>query len=1383
MKKRVLSILLCLCMAVTLLSTMALATDAAIAGNGDSNNDSDLVSSGADFGQTFALQSSEKAGTIAISGDIVCANGIPIVIRENGSITSVYDENGNLLSGETDVKDKQIAGGWQSGDHEGDTSVTVESGTLTGRIYGGNFNGNLTGNTSITVNGGSVGYLFGGNKEYGTVTGDTNITINDGTVTGWVYGGGAGSSSTAITEVTGSTNITINGGELQHNVYGGGGWRGAAVGSANITIKGGTVRGYIYGGGEEKGSTGDVSITVDGNVNIFSIYAGGAGFGSTNATVTGNVNIEIKSGTIGNIFGSGGGDSGQTSTVSGSVAITLSGGSAQYVDAANTLTGKNDGLSISGDLSVTADGGQILQGCYLGDARDTAKAMKNVSLTLKGQTAQSCRVEIPAPITDSLTVVIEDRFQELTMGTDVLKGTKTSSLTYVDCGTAAGTWAAYASKASYPTTKGTNPYTEFGGIKANQFDTLTLRNCYLDYNNRPQMSNEINEIAKKLIVDGGALRVYLGEATSFPATEFQNNPLLLYGYEFKSGYGNSSVVFNSVSGTARLATLAIDGQPTTAAFSSLPNNGLVVAPDTTPKSAFSYVNLRSNEHYLLGTDTYGSPATQTTWKIMTEDNCRCQLSDLRLEETYFYLSSGDSSKTVTMKEYQDGKTNQADNCPIVGHAGKAVAVSYAVANTSDAPGAAMANGNRLTVTGPGVVDVDMTASLNIRQKTKTLRTSFVRLPEQASYIHKTGGTGTISIVLQGSGLSTNLISNTTSDSYLSSSTHYTSAYENGALTVTLNSDYLNSLELGTYTLRLSFQCSGVSSNGAIEFTVTITDKDIPTVSANDITATFTGTALPESAITGSAVFGGQAVPGSWSWKEEAPINVADSGVHTVVFTPTDMSTYAAVEDEITVTINKATPTGTPKYTAITSAGKTLADAGLTTDGSNFSCEGSVKWVDADGNDLPETTAVTANTAYRWLFTPADMDNCNPVSGSATLYSVSTGGSSVPSVAVTVSSNEGTVSVSATVSGGTATVTVTDKQLAAIASNAASIGTVTVDLSGLKNVDSAKIPAKVITAANTATGSEGLEIILPTGTVKLDETALTSVASSNKNVTVSVETVKTSTLTTAQKEALGDKMDSAVVVDINILASGTKVTSFNGGTLTVSVPYTPKTGEDTSKLTVWYIKDDGTIEKMGGHYDSKNKCFVFDTTHLSKYVLVSDTSANPFTDVAADAYYYDAVLWAMSKGVTGGTSATTFAPNVICTRAQTVTFLWRAMGSPEPTTTVNPFTDVSADAYYYKAVLWAAEKGITAGSSATTFSPDATVSRGQVATFLWRAAGKPAASQASSFTDISADAYYSDAVLWAAEKGITGGTSAATFSPDNDCTRSQIVTFLYRYFGK
>ena len=176
-------------------------------------------------------------------------------------------------------------------------------------------------------------------------------------------------------------------------------------------------------------------------------------------------------------------------------------------------------------------------------------------------------------------------------------------------------------------------------------------------------------------------------------------------------------------------------------------------------------------------------------------------------------------------------------------------------------------------------------------------------------------------------------------------------------------------------------------------------------------------------------------------------------------------------------------------------------------------------------------------------------------------------------------------------------------------------------------------------------------------------------------------------------------------------------------------------------------------------------------------FVKETKENPFTDVPSGAYYYDAVLWAVENGVTDGVTATLFAPDASCTRAQIVTFLWRAAGSPEPVGT-SAFTDVPASAYYAKAVAWAVENGITTGTSDTTFSPDAPCTRGQSVTFLYRAR-KGAASASTIFTDVPAGAFYAAPVAWAVENGITNGTSTATFSPDAPCTRAEIVTFLYR----
>ena len=177
-----------------------------------------------------------------------------------------------------------------------------------------------------------------------------------------------------------------------------------------------------------------------------------------------------------------------------------------------------------------------------------------------------------------------------------------------------------------------------------------------------------------------------------------------------------------------------------------------------------------------------------------------------------------------------------------------------------------------------------------------------------------------------------------------------------------------------------------------------------------------------------------------------------------------------------------------------------------------------------------------------------------------------------------------------------------------------------------------------------------------------------------------------------------------------------------------------------------------------------------------------SNSGGFRDVVPGTYYAVPVNWAVEQKITTGTSDTTFSPEDPCTRGQVVTFLWRAAGSPEPVTTENPFTDVAKSDYFYKAVLWAVEKGITKGMTDTTFGPASPCTRAQVATFLWRYAGEPkAGSQSHSFTDITKDYYY-DAVLWAVDHGITNGTSDTTFSPANTCTRAQIVTFLYRFLA-
>lgn len=203
-------------------------------------------------------------------------------------------------------------------------------------------------------------------------------------------------------------------------------------------------------------------------------------------------------------------------------------------------------------------------------------------------------------------------------------------------------------------------------------------------------------------------------------------------------------------------------------------------------------------------------------------------------------------------------------------------------------------------------------------------------------------------------------------------------------------------------------------------------------------------------------------------------------------------------------------------------------------------------------------------------------------------------------------------------------------------------------------------------------------------------------------------------------------------------------------------------------------------------DSKNKEITL-TEKDGKYtfsmpssnVTVTATFKKNFTDVPNGSYFEEAVDWAVKKGITTGTSAALFNPDGICTRAQAVTFLWRAAGSPAPQSSAMPFTDVPAGSYYYDAVLWAVENNITKGTSATTFHPDMNCSRAQIVTFLWRAGGSPAVSGNSAFSDVASDAYYAAAVAWAEKNGVTGGIGGGLFGSDNNCTRAQIVTFIYR----
>ena len=437
----------------------------------------------------------------------------------------------------------------------------------------------------------------------------------------------------------------------------------------------------------------------------------------------------------------------------------------------------------------------------------------------------------------------------------------------------------------------------------------------------------------------------------------------------------------------------------------------------------------------------------------------------------------------------------------------------------------------------------------------------------------------------------------------------------------------------------------------------------------------------------------------------------------------------------TLTVSKATPTGAPTCTKITTSGKTLADAPLAI-GTIAPAGGTLAW------DMAATTVVAANTAYGWTYTPADTANYKALTGSLTPYAVSSGGGGGGSSAATPS--------------------VSDKAAKEL-KNAKEGSTVTIDMKGETKLPASvtkEIAGKDVTVELDMGGGmvwsfNGLDV--PKGGVSLD----LGVKTGTKTIPAKVINALTGETTTIQLQLNHNGpfgMSLKLSVDLGKKHDGLYANLYF---------YNPKSGE---------------LEFQSAGLISGGKAsWVFD--HASDYAIVIDKESHEpmtFTDVPDTAYYAEAVNWAVTKKITGGIGNDLFAPNAPCTRAQIVTFLWRAAGSPGPKT-MSGFSDVPADSYYAKAVAWAVENGITGGTGDGKFSPDATCTRAQAVTFLYRASGAPAVSGNAAFSDVATNAYYAAAVKWAEKNGITGGIGGGLFGSDNNCTRAQIVTFLYRNY--
>ena len=534
--------------------------------------------------------------------------------------------------------------------------------------------------------------------------------------------------------------------------------------------------------------------------------------------------------------------------------------------------------------------------------------------------------------------------------------------------------------------------------------------------------------------------------------------------------------------------------------------------------------------------------------------------------------------------------------------------------------------------------------------------------------------------------------------------------------------------IGTVTVK-------VTSGNIVDFNLTIkvnaTNKIVPTgtptLSAKALTY---GQALSAIKLSGTMKDGDKTVPGTFAWADGTVKPEVGNGTYEAAwkFTPTDGDTYAETTGTVSITVNKAKLTGAPTYTKITAANKTLKDAALKPNTSWPT--GTIQWVDKDGKELPDTTEVKANTAYKWIFTPtgADAANYTTATGELTLYSVSTGGgggssSSTTTKTDTVTNPDGSVTKTETKSDGTVVETTTGKD-------------------GSTTKTETKKDGSSVTESKNANGS--------TGTVKTDKHGQTTAET----------TLSSKAIETAKKNGEAVKAPVEVEASRNSNTAPTVKVELpkDAGETEVEIPVTNAKPGTVAVL----VHPDGTEEILKDSIPTEGGIHL--TVDGSATVKIVDNSKD-FIDTR-NHWAKDEIDFVSARELVNGISATRYAPDASATRAQMWTILARQNDA-----------DLSGGANWYeKAQLWSKDKGVSDGTN-----PDGTINRAQMVTMLWRTMGQPAAGGSASFADVPADSYYAQAVAWAIENGITAGVGGGRFDPNATCTRAQIATFLYRLY--
>lgn len=581
-----------------------------------------------------------------------------------------------------------------------------------------------------------------------------------------------------------------------------------------------------------------------------------------------------------------------------------------------------------------------------------------------------------------------------------------------------------------------------------------------------------------------------------------------------------------------------------------------------------------------------------------------------------------------------------------------------------------------------------------------------------------------------------------------SSVNYQDATVNVAIALTEKNSQaaltLSNAEM-TYGGTLTLSAAGGSGTGEVTYAI-VSGEDLATLNGSVLTATGVGTVTVQATKAGDSDYNEATATATITIKKAVPAmtlsaspsSLTGGGTVTLTLTGAPGSVSVSCTSDASVTVEAAAQPNSWTVTLPSGAKSYTFSAAYA------------------GNDYYESAAATCTVTVH-------------SSGGGSTGGGSIGGGSGGTSGVDGSGDN----VSISPSGGS----VTSSQMGSAVKKADEGSTITI-----KATSSTTVTLPVGGMAEAADNHNDIVVDLRSGEVVLSARAVASMTD-GASASGRVEVVITSQ-TNSKDETISDLMDKgAAVFDVSVEVDGKSIHSFDGD-LTIS--FTVSNLSKISDPHILHILTDGSKEYYAPDSISGNTITVKGIRNLSTFAVIPGSEmpkepASPFTDVYESDYYYDAVLWAVENGVTNGTSSVTFSPDANVSRAQMVTFLWRAAGSPEPQSSVNPFTDVSSSAYYYDAVLWAVENGITNGTSATTFGPESAVSRAQAVTFLWRSASSPIVS-GGSFADVADDAYYAQAVAWAAQEGITSGTGGNNFSPDLIVSRAQAVTFLYRQHG-